>query len=298
MTTAADSVFDACLAVPPVGSGTCDICCGALGGVRRRCWSCRRVEAMLGRPLRPVVPISLSTRMTALYAAIRRYKGRPGKAASRQQLRLALLVEEFLSYHSQCVAPRGFGVVTVVPSTQVSEKAHPWASTIEMVPALGDKLSQALVSRSEPEGEALPDAGAYVCRPEAVANRRVLLVDDLYTTGAHIQSAAAALEDAGAASVDLLVVARHQDLDWPPARGLVRWSSLPENTWWVGSCIRCAPTGGPARSRAARLGPGGLDVSDSAAESRGGARLAEVASDGGCSSRSPSEGGRDDDRCR
>jgi predicted amidophosphoribosyltransferase len=41
-----------------------------------------------------------------------------------------------------------------------------------------------------------------------VAGRRVLLVDDVYTTGATVKAATRALERAGAAAVDVLVFAR------------------------------------------------------------------------------------------
>ena len=51
--------------------------------------------------------------------------------------------------------------------------------------------------------------GAFVClRPEAVAGRRCLLVDDVMTTGATLESCAEPLHRAGAARVMGLVVAR------------------------------------------------------------------------------------------
>lgn len=52
-------------------------------------------------------------------------------------------------------------------------------------------------------------AGAFAPGPEAgrMAGRRVLLVDDVLTTGASLSSAAGACRDAGAAGVDVLVLA-------------------------------------------------------------------------------------------
>jgi ComF family protein len=51
--------------------------------------------------------------------------------------------------------------------------------------------------------------GAFACRrPEAIAGRRVLLVDDVTTTGATLSACAAALKDGGAASVWALAFAR------------------------------------------------------------------------------------------
>ncbi len=47
-----------------------------------------------------------------------------------------------------------------------------------------------------------------VTRPECVRGQRILLVDDVYTTGATVDECSHALRRAGAASVDVLVLAR------------------------------------------------------------------------------------------
>ncbi len=47
-----------------------------------------------------------------------------------------------------------------------------------------------------------------VTRPARVAGRKVLLIDDVYTTGSTIAEAASALMDAGADSVNVLTIAR------------------------------------------------------------------------------------------
>lgn len=48
----------------------------------------------------------------------------------------------------------------------------------------------------------------HVRRPAAVQGRRVLLVDDVYTTGSTVKECSHALRRAGAAEVDVLVLAR------------------------------------------------------------------------------------------
>jgi ComF family protein len=51
-------------------------------------------------------------------------------------------------------------------------------------------------------------AGAFACRSERLKDRRVLLVDDVATSGATLDAAAAALKAGGAASVWGLTLAR------------------------------------------------------------------------------------------
>lgn len=59
------------------------------------------------------------------------------------------------------------------------------------------------------QGRARNVAAAFVApRPERVRGKRILLIDDVLTTGATAQACARALLAAGAASVDLAVVAR------------------------------------------------------------------------------------------
>jgi predicted amidophosphoribosyltransferase len=51
--------------------------------------------------------------------------------------------------------------------------------------------------------------GAFeVKRPEVIAGKRVLLVDDVFTTGATIRECGKALLQAGAEEVNVLTVAR------------------------------------------------------------------------------------------
>jgi ComF family protein len=70
------------------------------------------------------------------------------------------------------------------------------------------------LEEKSPEERALEVAGAFAVRPGRagrIAGRTVLLIDDVMTSGATANACAAALLDAGATSVDVLVAARVPD---------------------------------------------------------------------------------------
>ncbi len=84
-------------------------------------------------------------------------------------------------------------------------------SALTEVPTDTGCLRRASATRSQTalprEGRLENVRGAFEGRPGACEGRRLLLVDDVVTTGATLASAASALEDAGAALVVCLAVA-------------------------------------------------------------------------------------------
>lgn len=80
----------------------------------------------------------------------------------------------------------------------------------------GAVLPEALSRADRPAQQTLPAAGrlsnlegAFTCRqPTEIANKRVLLVDDVVTTGATLSACAQQLADAGAARISALAFAR------------------------------------------------------------------------------------------
>ncbi len=72
---------------------------------------------------------------------------------------------------------------------------------------------------------------------EDVGGKRVLLLDDTFTTGAKLFSAAAALRSAGAEVVGPVVIGRHVQTSWAPSQEMMSW--LADRRWDESRCCRC-----------------------------------------------------------
>ena len=196
--------------------GVCRICAAAASPGFAICTSCRDVALALGRPLVPVTPVAFVTGSSPLYRALRQYKSGEPEVAARQQARLAALLDVFIAHHVGCIAPGGLDVCVVVPSTPTGRPPpHPLATLVRRAKS-APTLADALVPVS-PLAHRRPSAGAYRASDE-VSGKRVLLVDDVYTSGAHLQSAAAALVAAGTRALHAVVLGRFVRSDVPPPR--------------------------------------------------------------------------------
>jgi hypothetical protein len=236
----------------------CTTCCGGSDPRFTICPSCRDVCRQLGGILFPVVPIALTTVDRPLHRALCRYKTNCPSAPVDAR-RLSGIWSAFVENHMECVAPAGIDTVLVVPSLGGRHPIrHPLADLLVRAGGLPEPADLLLPG---PTAIGHRHASATAVRVStSLRGRRVLLVDDTYTTGAHLQSAAVAVRDAGAVSVHPVVFGRFVRGGWPPARRILEWAR--SHPWDAGRCIRCPPTAdghrgvdGSLESTAA--GPGG-----------------------------------------
>ncbi|MBN6052469.1 hypothetical protein JYK22_11050, partial [Nonomuraea sp. RK-328] len=93
----------------------------------------------------------------------------------------------------------------------------------------GDRAAEAALVRHVPDERAFQVLGR-------LAGERVLLLDELFVSGARVQSAASALYRAGAEAVVALVVARLAD-PWADTRLADAWA----RPYDFGRCCLCDP---------------------------------------------------------
>lgn len=198
--------------VLPVGPGVCDVCHGAPGTGWDRCWSCAQTVAQISRPVELVVPISLTELLGQLHHVLRSYKNDayPASVRDRFRLQVSALLARFLWQHGDCVrgaADEDWDAITIVPSSQGRAGAHPLEDAIRMFPFLGDQYRPLLRPGAEKATHNRAADGAYAITEE-VNGVRVLLLDDTFTSGARAESAASALQLAGARVVAIVPIGR------------------------------------------------------------------------------------------
>jgi hypothetical protein len=211
-----------------------------------RCFRCNsHRKSAAGLLADVVVPISVAFAGGQFAHDLRQYKRYPSEAARKEkQRRLALLLANFLRVHERCVAAAcgapDFDVVTSVPSTKGLDP-HPLSTMLSRtIGQTGPRYRNLLRTGDIGEGRAFHPDRFHIS--DNLAGRRVLLVDDTWTTGANAQSAAARLRLAGAERVAVIVLGRWFDADHGPAASYVTGVRGKPFDWFT-CCLNRSPHG-------------------------------------------------------
>lgn len=216
-----DALISTYTRVLPVGPGVCDVCHGAPGTGWERCYSCAQTIGQVSRPIELVVPVSLTELLGQLHHALRSYKREDYPASVRDRFRpqVGAVLARFLSRHRACITAAagvaGWDCITIVPSTQGRAGPHPLEGAIALFPFLRSQYRSLLAPGAAPADHNHASDDAYAVTDE-VSDLRVLLVDDTFTSGARAQSAASALQLAGARVVALVPIGRVIKPDFSP----------------------------------------------------------------------------------
>jgi hypothetical protein len=156
-----------------------------------------------------VAPLVYAIGGTDSAATLSLYKNHPVRAQREQHAQvIAELLEPAVQLHEKCfVAAAGIPIAvrTVVPSLTYRSGVHPLASIAE---SIGLRLKPVLIPGRDARCDRRVRVEKFAVKPSEVADRHVLVIDDVWTTGSNAQSAALALHRAGAAFVSVLVIGR------------------------------------------------------------------------------------------
>jgi predicted amidophosphoribosyltransferase len=200
---------------PQPAVGVCDTCFDLIDEAQTRCHRCTTQRGWLDA----MVPIAYSVAHEQLHHALRAYKRLPDRIARRFQIELAAVVWRYLDDHERCLAQaagvRRFELVTAVPSgSRERERHHPLPRMLATLIAPVRDRYETLLTRSDKAAAPRQFSPAKFNAGRKLNGQTVLLIDDVWTTGASVRSAAAALKEAGASAVAALVIGRHLHRDW------------------------------------------------------------------------------------
>jgi hypothetical protein len=200
------------------------VCRGAREPNYPLCYPCgqnqRRAAGVLADA---VVPISYSPDDGQHYHQLKVYKS-PTSPNRLAQLRLAVLHTALFKIHRGCLhkaAGGAFTHVAVVASTRQRAGIHPLQQMITSVHPQLPVVTAAANPRHGNSREFHRDRFGLQTLPEGEQPARVLLVEDLWVTGARAQSMAHALKRAGASSVVVLALGRHINRTHTPSRPIL-----------------------------------------------------------------------------
>ncbi len=222
------------LVAPRRGQGVCLICFNLIRPGHERCQACETGENHLDL----LAPISYSVGGSGLHREIAAYKRDAEPFVRHAVSHLTAILARFLAGHELCVgAGEPFDVVTTVPSSDLHRDQHHQLRRMvaELVPAVRTRHRRLLVPTGIASTARSFNPGRYRA-VEPLSGERVLLIDDMWTTGASAQSAAAVLRDAGASYVAAVVIGRHLNRDY--ADNEARLSRLEGAFSWA-SCVLC-----------------------------------------------------------
>ncbi len=206
--------------------GICPNCHNGKPDSYTLCHSCNSAGSLII----PVVPIAMSVHGGLLHSYLSSYKRDSDRQVrDRSTLKLAALLSLFIKNHRSCIGE--WDVVTTVPS----KRGAAVEPIVRRVRSLEADHTRLLVSAAE-----LPREFniSRFSTTESVEGLRVLLIDDTFTTGSSLFSAAGRLRLEGASIVGPIVLGRHVRPIWAPSSAMLKW--LDSRPWDSRRCCECS----------------------------------------------------------
>jgi predicted amidophosphoribosyltransferase len=221
--------------VQPAGVGICSRCHCFIDHSYSRCYKCSHELDALDL----VLPITYSEDLGQMHTALARYKRAPSREAREfASVRLLAILWRFLELHEHCMTNTlgivGFDVVTSVPSsTPARDRTNRLRAILRACGPIRRRYERLLLPAEDAADTREFDPERYVPQ-RSLEGQTVLLIDDTWASGAHAQSAAYALERAGAGKIAMVVIGRHVNPAWEVAGNTSKslLDALPRDFDW------------------------------------------------------------------
>jgi len=209
--------------VPIAGAqlGVCKTCHSGANGTFEQCYVCDRNNII------EVLPISMSVHGGSLHKRLRQYKSNNSTQRKEYTLELAALLYLFLTNHWECLGGEPDHIVTV-PSPQRDAPKR-----------IIDRISPIRDIHIPLQYKIKRDSAQYKA-PKELSRKRVLLIDDTFTTGNSVTKAYMALSKVGAEIAIPIVIGRHFHPDFNEAHRKLM-DCLDGDEWRLDRCGICAP---------------------------------------------------------
>jgi predicted amidophosphoribosyltransferase len=203
------------VSVPRDSDDVCPMCRSWRAPGFDRCNNCEQAMNDLTAVCEFVVPISLYRKPSEMRDRMTNYKNGSEDEQRRYAPEVASILDRYFAEFGDRLQARtgGWDVACVVPS-ESRVPPHPLESAMSGLPATHVPVREALLERH------IGNLGHRVLSDDAfrttknVAGKRILLLDDVLTTGARSQSAASTLTIAGAQVAAVVVIGRRVNVEW------------------------------------------------------------------------------------
>ncbi|MEU4560996.1 phosphoribosyltransferase [Actinoplanes sp. NPDC023936] len=205
------------------------------------CFPCgQHRHAAQGNLADAVAPVAYAIKRTQHAHSLAVYKATPPSAQAKRSL--SSLAVMFIAFHWECLTGAvggSFTHIVTVPSTRSRPGPHPLESMV--AERVGLPTLRPIANPAYPAEDRGFRADRFLLPRVVPEGSRILLIDDTWTTGGRLQSLAFALKSSGAEAVAAVVLGRHVNPDYEPAKPLInRLRSAP---WF--DLDRCALEDGP-----------------------------------------------------